>query len=121
MHGLLKRKNIEYTYVRNDYGSRLDRIYVYEVANYITDINVNNLSFPDYSSVIINLETPNLAKIGRYYWKLNIELVERNDIKEIFKNEWQILNVLITYMFKLTHGETCMQRNKLNLISKQEN
>lgn len=110
MHGLLKRKNIEYTYVRNDYGSRLDRIYVYEVANYITDINVNNLSFSDHSSVIINLETPNLAKIGRYYWKLNIELVERNDIKEIFKNEWQILNVLITYMFKLTHGETCMQR-----------
>ena len=79
-----KKKTIEYVYVRNNYGSRLDRIYVKEIVNYITDINVKNVSFSDHSSVIMNLEIPNIPKIGRYYWKLNVELLERDNIKEKF-------------------------------------
>ena len=90
-----KKKTIEYTYVRNNYGSRLDRIYVKEIVNYITDINVKNVSFSDHSSVIMNLEVPNIPKIGRYYWKLNVELLERDDIKEKFKNEWQKMKCVI--------------------------
>ena len=90
-----KKKTIEYTYVRNNYGSRLDRIYVKEIVNYITDINVKNVSFSDHSSVIMNLEIPNIPKIGRYYWKLNVELLERDDIKEKFKNEWQKMKCVI--------------------------
>ena len=90
-----KKNNIEYTYVRNNYGSRLDRIYVKEIVNYITDINVKNVSFSDHSSVIMNLEIPNIPKIGRYYWKLNVELLERDDIKEKFKDEWQKMKCVI--------------------------
>ena len=90
-----KKNTIEYTYARNNYGSRLDRIYVKEIVNYITDINVKNVSFSDHSSVIMNLEIPNIPKIGRYYWKLNVELLERDDIKEKFKNEWQKMKCVI--------------------------
>ena len=81
-----KKKNIEYTYIRHNYGSRLDRLYIKEMANYITDINTKNVSFSDHLGVLMSLELPNLPKIGRYYWKLNVEMLERDDIKEKFKN-----------------------------------
>ena len=56
------------------------------MANYITDINTKNVSFSDHLGVLMSLELPNLPKIGRYYWKLNVEMLERDDIKEKFKN-----------------------------------
>ena len=91
----LKNKNIEYTYIRNNFGSRLDRIYVKEIGNYITDIKVIHLSFSDHSGVIMNLDLPNIPKIGKYYWKLNVSLLDRKDIKDKFKIEWDKMKTVI--------------------------
>ena len=84
----LKNKSIEYTYVRKDYGSRIDRIYVKDFANYISEIRTKNVNFSDHSGVITKINLPNHVKIGKYYWKLNVSLLEDDNIKERFKNEW---------------------------------
>lgn len=94
----IKNRNIEYTYFRNNHGSRLDRFYVKDIGNYVRNINVIHVSFSDHSSVMMKLELPNIPKIGKYYWKLNVELLDRKDIKEKFNIEWgKMKNVINNY------------------------
>ena len=63
---------IKYTYFRQNHGSRLDRFYIKDLSNYITNIDVVNVYFSDHLSVIRELKLLNMPKIGRYYWKLNV-------------------------------------------------
>ena len=84
-----KHKNIEYTYVRNNYGSRLDRLYVRDIANWINDIKTINVNFSDHSGILMHIEIPNEIKTGKFYWKLNVSLLKDDNIKSKFKNEWE--------------------------------
>ena len=47
----LCNREVEYTYIRNNYGSRLDRIYLKDLANHIKNIKVKHINFSDHSSV----------------------------------------------------------------------
>ena len=47
-------RKIEYTYVRQNYGSRIGRIY-YTSKDSIKDSNVTHVSFSDHSAVLANL------------------------------------------------------------------
>ena len=94
----VKHKDIVYTYARQNYGSRIDRIYVKDLANYIENINVTHVNFSDHSSVEMLINLPNIPKMGKFYWKLNVALLDDNHIKEDFKLEWvKIKNAICKY------------------------
>ena len=84
----VKHSAPEYTFVKQNYGSRLDRFYIKQIANCIERVNVTHISFSDHSAVDMTIKLPNLPKIGKYYWKLNIALLEDENIKEQFQLEW---------------------------------
>ncbi|CAL4122766.1 unnamed protein product, partial [Meganyctiphanes norvegica] len=91
----IKNRNPEYTYIRNNYGSRLDRFYVKEIGKFINNINLCHVNFSDHSCVMMSLDLPNLPKMGKYYWKMNVELLNRIDIKDDFKKEWSKIKLSI--------------------------
>ena len=64
--------NVEYTYVRQDYGSRLDRFYVKCLENQIVNVFLKHTNLSDHSCFIFNMNVSMFQKIGNYYWKLNI-------------------------------------------------
>ena len=45
----------EFTYYKNDYASRLDRIYLNRLHEYICDVKTQSTSFSDHLSVSIDL------------------------------------------------------------------
>ena len=84
----LKNTLVEYTYVRQDYGSRIDRIYIKDLADFILDVKTVHVSFSDHSGVITTINLPHNIRVGKYYWKLNVSLLDDKDIKDRFKIEW---------------------------------
>ena len=84
----LKNRQVEYTYVRQNYGSRIDRVYVRDLANCINNIKVIHVSFSDHSCVQTELNLSEIPKKGRGYWKMNTSLLDNEEIKEKFKKEW---------------------------------
>ena len=84
----IKNNNIEYSYVRADYGSRIDRIYVKNLANCIYETKIMHVNFSDHSGILVTLNLPDEVRIGKYYWKLNTSLLEDKIIKDKFKIEW---------------------------------
>ncbi|CAL4118487.1 unnamed protein product, partial [Meganyctiphanes norvegica] len=84
----LKHKNIEYTYVRTNFGSRIDRSYVKDLANYVTNVKTIHVSFSDHSCVWTELNLNDIPKRGKGYWKMNISLLEDNEIRDSFKLQW---------------------------------
>ena len=84
----MHHKDIQYTYFRNNYGSRLDRIYAAEFKNNISNIYVKPISISDHHCVIADVNLNTSIKIGRFYWKLNTNLLECEDIEEEFKILW---------------------------------
>ena len=87
----LCNRNIKYTYVRNDYGSRIDRLYCQELNNRIITCEVFPVSFSDHSSVISKVKINQNIKMGNYYWRLNVKLLDDAEIKEKFITLWRFL------------------------------
>ena len=85
----LKNRHVEYTYVRNNYGSRIDRFYVKDLADNIINIKVIHVNFSDHSCVQMEVTIPDIPRIGRGFWKMNVSLLENEYIKEKFKLEWE--------------------------------
>ena len=77
----LKHTKPEFTYFRNNYGSRLDRIYIGDLRDSVHKIDVNNVCFSDHAAVILSMDINKLGKRGRYYWKLNTSLLDLEEIK----------------------------------------
>ena len=84
----LCNRDIKYTYVRNDYGSRIDRLYCQELNNSIITCETFPLSFSDHSAVISKVKINQNIKMGRYYWRLNVKILEDSEIKEKFIILW---------------------------------
>ena len=83
-----KNRQVEYTYIRNNHGSRIDRLYGKEMYNNVVEIKRVNVSFSDHSCILSRFECENIPKVGKYYWKLNTSLLELEDIDTLFKIEW---------------------------------
>ena len=83
-----KNKKIEYTFVRTNYGSRIDRLYGKDMYNNVVAIKTIHVNFSDHSCVCCNIETDNIPKSGKFYWKLNTSLLELEDITNLFQTEW---------------------------------
>ena len=92
-----KNRDVEYTFVRQNYGSRIDRFYVRNLANYIENIKVVHVNFSDHSSIEMSIKLPGIPKVGRYYWKLNVSMLDRDDIKDEFRTEWNRIKNSISF------------------------
>ena len=84
----LKHKHIKYTYVKQNYGSRIDRLYAKDLSNFTKSTEILNVSFSDHLCVKIEIGMPNIPKAGPFYWKLNTSLLDLPNIEDRFKNEW---------------------------------
>ena len=85
----VKNKDIKYTFVRNNFGSRIDRLYAKDLCQYVKWIDVINVNFSDHSCIKSVIGMPNIPKVGQYYWKLNTALLDLPDIDLRFKEEWE--------------------------------
>ena len=92
-----RRNDIEYTYFRDNYGSRLDRIYATDLASNISNIITKPIPFSDHHGVIIDISLNTSIEMGRFYWKLNVRLLEDQDIEEEFKVLWDKMITRKTY------------------------
>ena len=90
-----RNRPIEYTYIRNNYGSRIDRMYAKNLINYVKNVKVCHVHFSDHSCVQIYLDLPNVPKIGKFYWKMNVSLLDNIDVKNAFQIEWNRLAFMI--------------------------
>ena len=92
-----KNQYPHYTFVRQNYGARLDRIYVKNLYNNVTNIKLIHLHNSDHSGVHMELELPKVPKVGKYYWKLNNLLLDSDKIKYRFKGEWDKIKTKIGF------------------------
>ena len=97
----------QYTYVRQNYGSRIDRFYINNKENIISS-KITHCSFSDHSAVVITANINENISIGKSYWKLNTSLLMDDNVKENFNNYWGYLKSLIyNYENELIWWETC--------------
>ena len=103
----IHNNHVEYTYVRQNYGSRIDRFYINNKDN-INSSKVVHCSFSDHSTILINVNINENICIGKSYWKLNTSLLRDENVKENFANYWGYIKSLIyNYENELVWWETC--------------
>ena len=95
MHGLLKNRKVEYTYIKRNYKSRIDRIYVNELAKSISNVKTIHTNLSDHSCVSATINIQGMPKYGKGYWKLNTSLLEDSVIKAKSANLWNKLKLEI--------------------------
>ena len=85
----VSKLEVQYTYIRTNIGSRLDRIYVTDnLKNKLTVVERPIIPFSDHFAIKLNLkfrEKPFTR--GRYYWKLNKRLIENEETQEKYKDK----------------------------------
>ena len=87
----LKHKHIEYTFVRTNFGSRIDRAYVKDLSKYVSNVKTIHVNFSDHSCLYTEFKLPDIPQKGKYYWKMNVSLLDDIEIKNRFKIEWERL------------------------------
>ena len=90
----LNNRNVEFTYVRQNYGSRIDRVYLRDLANNLNNIKVIHVNFSDHSCVWTKLNLPDIPQQGKSYWKMNSTLLDIELVKEKFKVEWARMGMM---------------------------
>ena len=83
--------NIEFTYFRENYGSRIDRIYAGELKKQISSIYVKPVTISDHSCVMTEIDMDYNISLGKFYWKLNIKLLDLENIEDDFVFFWNNL------------------------------
>ena len=112
-------RNVEYTYIRQDYGSRLDRFYTKNLSNNVKSVIVKHISFSDHSCVQMEVKLSDI-KIGKFYWKLNVSLLNETDIEDDFNLEWNRLKNLIDRYSGLNEWwERCAKKGIKEFFIKQ--
>ena len=86
---LLTNHNIEYTYVKKDYGSRLDRIYVRDLSNNVQQTENIPVAWSDHNVIKTTIILNNELNIGKGYWKLNCSVLMQDIVTENFVNTWE--------------------------------
>ena len=79
---------VEYTYVRENYGSRLDRFYLKDLHNQVKDIQNIPVSWSDHCAIVLGLKLENVALKGKGYWKLNGSILDKDIVKDNFHTVW---------------------------------
>ena len=81
---------VEYTYIRNNYGSRIDKIFVKSLHQNISKCQTIPLSFSDHTMVNCTIKITDLER-GRGMWKLNTNILKYEEVQDNFNKLWHIL------------------------------
>ena len=84
----LKHRHVEHTFVRNNFGSRIDRAYVKDLSKYINVVKHVIVNFSDHSGLLTELNLPDIPRKGFFYWKLNTSLLDDVEIRNRFQEVW---------------------------------
>ncbi|CAL4058747.1 unnamed protein product, partial [Meganyctiphanes norvegica] len=84
----IKNRHIEYTYIKNNCKSRLDRIYLCDLSTVVSNTQVIHTNISDHSCVITALNIEGIPLQGKYYWKLNTSLLKDTFVKQRFSQLW---------------------------------
>ena len=87
----IHHNHVEFTYFRENYGSRIDRIYAADFKENIVNIYVQPISFSDHHGVFIEINLKCSVQLGNFYWKLNTKLLQSENIDEDFNIVWNNL------------------------------
>ena len=98
----IHNRNIEYTYIRENYGSRIDRIYCTN-RDSIKGSNVTHVSLSDHSAVLVDISLDSKIKRGKYYWKLNVALLDDDEVCHIFELFWIYIRNKINNFESINH------------------
>ena len=85
------KSNPPYTYYRQNYASRLDRIYLSKLFSNIKDINTYPASFSDHLCVCVTLEISTQIQVAKPRWRLNVSLLGIDTVKSNFYIIWSHL------------------------------
>lgn len=133
----ISKKKPEFTYYRRNYAARLDRIYVSKLASNIKDVFTYPVSFSDHHCVCVSLDIAVQTHVARPRWKLNVSLLENENVqanfvivwshllerRNMFPNLiqwWEILVKPQIKTFYITQGKE-IKRLKLGLLNYLEN
>lgn len=86
---VIHKSTVDYTFVRNGSGARLDRFYISEGHKQdIIGIKSNVCCFSDHKAVILKIRLPNLGKPHRNrFWRFNNAILTDNVLTE-FRSKW---------------------------------
>ena len=90
IHDICNKGLPQYTFIKNGYGSRLDKFYVNKLKYNLNNFETIPVSFSDHHAVIFDLVSTNVIKFYPCYWKFNASFVDDKDIFELFKESWNI-------------------------------
>ena len=86
-----KKSNPDYTYYKEGYGARLDRIYVSKLFPNIYTTATKPAYFSDHLSVIMELNVSSQVKVGRPQWRLNVSILKDELVKANMGTIWSHL------------------------------
>ena len=76
---------VEYTYFRDNYGSRLDRIYVRDLYCNVTNVDNIPVSWSDHCMIKVLFKIKDANMVGKGYWKLNSSLLSEDIVIDNFE------------------------------------
>ena len=88
---LLTNNVVEYTYIRHNYGSRLDRIYVKDLQHNVTESRNVPVSWSDHNVLRACIKLERNISYGKSYWKLNCSVVTQSIVHDNFIEMWNAL------------------------------
>lgn len=89
---IIHKTVVDYTFIRNGSGARLDRFYVSEeLKKDVVDVKSNSCCFSDHKAIIMKVKLQNLGKpFGKSLWRLNESVLTEENIAE-FRVKWNWL------------------------------
>ena len=90
IHNLCNKGLTQYTFIKDGYGSRIDKFYVNKLKSNVSNFSTVPVSLSDHHAVIFNLTITNIIRYKFSYWKFNASVTEDNEVYELLKNSWTI-------------------------------
>ena len=82
------RNQPEFTFYKDNYAARLDRIYLSKLFDNIQEVKTIAASFSDHLCVSVKFQLCTQIELGRPRWKLNTSLLTKDLIKQNFQTLW---------------------------------
>ena len=90
VHDIYNKGLPQYTYIKNGYGSRLDKFYVNKLKNNLNRFETIPVYFSDHHAVLFDINLANVIKYYPCYWKFNASILDDKGVYELFKNSWNV-------------------------------